>query len=163
MTKNEKDQRNEILKSAVGKLEIEKIVLTDSQTYVRDGYAPALEDNSQYVTQNLAARSAVGRSDEGDQQAFKVHLGIRLIPKDKMEEAKTSEGAQAYTIVEVRAELMAFYTATEELTEEEEEVFHQENVLFHVWPYWREYVQQMAWRMDAPYLKVKMLKNRHLK
>lgn len=163
MSDNEKAKRNEILQSAVSKLEIEKILLTSSDTYVRDGYAPDLDDESQYVIQNLASRVGIGRSEEGDQQAFKVLLGIRLIPKDRVEEAKTEEGAQEHTIVEVQAGMLAFYSASEALTSEEEEIFHQENVLFHVWPYWREYVQQMAWRMDAPYLKVKMLKNKRLK
>ena len=103
-------------------------------------------------------RVSSGHGDQG-QYGFKVSIGMRLVPKDHSEEASQSD-TKEFTCMEVRAEFLSVYKASEPLLEDEQDAFHKNNVVYHVWPYWREFVQQTGWRMGAPYLSVPMLKNR---
>lgn len=151
-----------LLDGAIKKLEIQSVIITESKTFLKDGFG-ATEDQvaKNYVTQAFVKPTMCGTSEDKKQYGFKVAAGIRLVHQDDVEKSRESESDE-FTCVEVRAHFMSLYSASGILTEDEENVFHEKNVIFHVWPYWREFVQQMAWRMGVPYLQVRMLKQNSL-
>jgi hypothetical protein len=157
----EVEQRQSLLNAAIDKLEIQSVLITESKTYVRDGFSPDDEEIGNYVTQAFVKPTQCGTSVDKTQYGFKVAAGIRLVHRDDHEKAKTSD-TDEFTCAEVKAHFVALYQASDTLSREEEDVFHQKNAVFHVWPYWREFVQQMGWRMGIPYLQVKMLKQNSL-
>lgn len=156
------EERQSLLSSAIGKLEIQSVLLTNSQTFVKDGFAMKEEEAGDYVNQSFVRPTQVGVSAAQDEYGFKVAAGIRLLRKDEVEQARHSD-TQEFTCVEVRGEFLALYKASEPLTPEEVSIFHQQNAVFNIWPYWREFVQQMGWRVGVPYLQVRLLKQDRVK
>ncbi|OHY78744.1 hypothetical protein [Marinobacter sp. AC-23] len=154
-------RNQELLDSAISKLEIQSVLVRESKTFVRDNFAPSDEELNDYITQTFAKPTQSGDSNDSLQYGFKIMAGIRLIHKDDIEHARESDSTD-FICAEIRTHFVALYDAKESLSKDEENIFHQKNAIFNVWPYWREFVQQMGWRMGAPYFHVKLLKQRNL-
>jgi len=76
---------------------------------------------------------------------FQYAAGVKIV-SDEEEAAAAEEGG----LLEIRAIFDAEYTSSLEVHREEIDEFSKENVGYHVWPYWREYVQSSLARMDLP-------------
>ena len=77
-------------------------------------------------------------------------VGIRLIFKQE-EEIENQENYEP--IVEIVCDFEAKYLSQKQLSEEELKAFSKSNVGYHVWPFWREYVQSTCARigMSPPF------------
>lgn len=76
---------------------------------------------------------------------FRYAVGIRLVKDEDLENPP---------LMEIEAEFDACYTSIEELKNEEIEAFANNNVGYHVWPYWRELVQSTCSRMGVTPLHI---------
>lgn len=146
------------LKGAIGKLSIKGVFLVNTQSKISEGFSPGDFKADEYTSQGFTRRLNIGVDESALDYGFNVAVGLRMVRKDDSEKAKGSE-TDDFTCMEVRGQFLAVYKATDFLTDEEQEAFHRNNVLYHVWPYWREFVQQMGWRMGAPFMAVPMLKS----
>ncbi|HHQ6597622.1 TPA: hypothetical protein ACSTLU_003916 [Serratia fonticola] len=79
---------------------------------------------------------------------FTYAVGVRLV----REEEKDEEDPSSLVIIE--AEFDACYTSTQEVTKEQLEAFSQNNVGYHIWPYWRELVQSSCSRAGLSSIRV---------
>jgi hypothetical protein len=147
----------EALKGAIGKLSIQGVFLINNQSKISEEFSPSDFKAKDYTSQGFSRRLHIGLDESILDYGFNVAVGLRMVRKDDAKKAKGSE-TDDFTCMEVRAQFLAVYKASEILTDEEQEAFHRNNVLYHVWPYWREFVQQMGWRMGAPFMAVPMLK-----
>jgi len=71
---------------------------------------------------------------------FKYKVGVKGTAKDDSDDE----------LVEVKSTYGVEYFSHEELSSEDIDGFSKDNVGYHVWPYWREYVQSTLSRMDLP-------------
>lgn len=95
-------------------------------------------------------------SQDGESVAYEYRfiyaLGIRLI--NKSDEA-ASENEDFEPLAEMVAHFTARYRCPDQLDEDVINAFAPENVCYHIWPYWREYVQSTCARMGiSPGLNV---------
>jgi len=152
-----KDEEGAALDRAIDKLQVQGVFLMNSQSKISEDFSPADFNAADYASQGFTRRLHIGIDESSMDYGFNVAVGLRMVPKKDSEKARSSD-SDDMTCIEIRAQFLAVYQAKEELTDEEQDAFHRSNVLYHVWPYWREFVQQMGWRMGAPYLAVPMLK-----
>lgn len=130
------------------KLEIKGIHLANHEGRVRDDFAPG-EPESEGVTQSFSAVTGVSKSEQTNEYIFKFSAGVRLVEKEHQEDS-IKENTNDYTLLEVKADFYAVYSFSQELNEEELQLFAEHNVVYNVWPYWREYVQNTCFRMNIP-------------
>lgn len=150
----------EDLKNACKKLEIKNVLLSDSKSLIKDEFSTENYDSSQVGLQRFNAVIGHGYSEDTKEYVFKFSAGIRLIPKEKAREAIESK-SEDFTLIEVKAKFNIIYHANEPLSEDEAKIFSEQNCLFNVWPYWREFVQQTCMRMGAPNLQVPLLRHKN--
>jgi hypothetical protein len=74
---------------------------------------------------------------------YEYHTGIRLMPKE-YDESDAPE-----PILEIRAVFDVEYISETELAAEPLREFAKSNVGYHVWPYWREFVQSTTTRLNV--------------
>ncbi|WP_340621039.1 hypothetical protein [Xenorhabdus siamensis] len=85
---------------------------------------------------------------------FDVEVGIRVVEiKEGKEDIDDKD-----TVYMITAEFEVLYTSEEKLTKEEVKAFSKNNVTYHIWPYWREYVQSACSRMGTQPLHIPMFK-----
>jgi len=88
---------------------------------------------------------------------FFYSCGIRLVEESEQNDGSEVEvEVEAEALVEIRATFAAKYRASEKLDKELIQAFSEENVGYHVWPYWRELVQSSCLRMNIEPLETPM-------
>jgi len=76
---------------------------------------------------------------------FRYKVGVKVTPKDAESDSEDFED-----LLEITAEFDAEYVSEKELDDADVSEFSEKNVGYHVWPYWREYVQSTISRMALP-------------
>src|SRR5690554_1649367 len=77
---------------------------------------------------------------------FFYTAGARLMEKEE------DEGP----LVEIQATFNAVYRSREKLSAESVKAFSQEHVGYHVWPYWREFVQSNCARLGIAPIRIQL-------
>lgn len=81
-------------------------------------------------------------SEEGGMYyTFVYSLGVRVVDVTK------TEGDDGKELLKIEADFEITYSSTQEFEEECIVAFSKDHVRYHVWPYWREYVQSSCARM----------------
>jgi len=150
---------NENLKSAQNSLRIKAVNLKDSNISVRDNTDLSAIDRDVTIAQVYRAVTKIQETSflDAEKQEFWEYRflytsGIRLIFLEEEEDSQ-SEGYKP--IMEVVAAFSAIYLSNKKLSSEESEAFCEDSVGYHVWPYWREYVQSTCARINfSPALEV---------
>ncbi|MEN4621766.1 hypothetical protein ABEH29_10285 [Pantoea agglomerans] len=83
---------------------------------------------------------------------FTYAVGLRLV----REEEQHAESPDALVVVE--AEFDACYLSHSEVTKQQLDAFSQNNVGYHVWPYWRELVQSSCAKSGINHIRVPFYK-----
>lgn len=142
---------NEHLKSAQNSLVIRTVNLKESNVLVRDEVDLPSLNRKETITQAYRVVSRIQETSFTDSQKHEVWdyrfiytSGVRLIFSE--EETSTGEGYKP--IVEIVGVFIAKYFSAKKLEEEELKAFCEDSVGYHVWPYWREYVQSTCTRID---------------
>jgi len=76
---------------------------------------------------------------------FGYRVGIRSIEGSEDNESQDDVD----DLVTIIASFDAIYASSSKLTKEQLEAFAENNVGYHVWPYWREYIQSTCQRIGV--------------
>lgn len=150
---------NECLKSAQHNLCIQSVFLKESKVFLRDDIDLPTLDRDGVATQTFRSVTRVKEIsliDADDNEIwdyrFTYSIGLRLIFSNEVEESRKDDYKP---IIEVVGVFEAKYFSQKKLEEEERKAFSIDNVGYHVWPYWREFVQSSCTRIGlSPVLEV---------
>ena len=151
---------SDALDSAQKCLAIHSVHLNHCYAHVRPDFDPASYNKDELVSQTFNALQSVDALEfEGENSSgyrFVYLLGFRLAGKE--EDLDVKDYIPKFEIV---GGFCAKYRSKRELSSDEIKAFSQDNVAYHVWPYWREYLQSTAARMglkeiiDVPMYRIK--------
>lgn len=137
---------SDALKSAQECLEIQTVHLHHCYAKVRPDFDPGRYDKEELLSQGFDALQSVDEIQFAESDAsgyqFIYLLGFRLVDKAEDHESEDYEPK-----LQIIGSFAAKYKCQRKLTKEEVEAFSQKNVAYHIWPYWREYLQSTAARM----------------
>lgn len=160
-----------LIDAAAKVLGIEAVYLRTSDVRCKDDFLPAfIENNLSLIPQyRVGPKSAfhiltVTNEETGDLKKvamFTFAAGVRLIDGESLKAAEAGDDLPEDAVyVEIRSEFRAQYsleaTADEAALRPALTEFASYNVGYHVWPYWREYVQGICARMGIPSIPVPM-------
>lgn len=132
------------LKQAQNCLAIHCVNLRESNVQIGSEIEPWAYDRSRAQVQSfrqVTRVQEVERQQEGGGESvweyrFHYALGVRLIDQGEDEDDESPE-----VDLEIMATFQARYLCKRQLEKEEASAFAKDNVGYHVWPYWREFVQ----------------------
>ncbi|WP_285410080.1 hypothetical protein [Pseudomonas sp. FR229a] len=146
----------EALQRAIASLKFVDIFINESTSKLAEGFDPKFDVRSEsliFQTKNLVTSSAVieGGEDEDSFILFRVtsELGIRIFCKDD----KVTDTDEPDVLAMIEATMHADYEISDKSITEDQpalDEFALNNVSYHVWPYWREYVTSQLMRMNMP-------------
>lgn len=160
-----------LLAAAVEALHIQAVYLRSGEIRCKDDFMPQfIEDDLSLIPQyragpkgelHIVTAKNKGSGDTIKTAIFYFAAGVRLIDGALMSGAETKEEiADDEVYVEITTEFCAQYdmdgTADENALRPALEEFGRYNVAYHVWPYWREYVQSVCARIGVPPIPVPM-------
>lgn len=143
-----------LLKSAISKLDIVSVALRSSEIKVADSYNCLNINNIKKNHQSMKFIAKIefiemkkNENDAPDKYFFSFHyvVGSRLV-KNSDEDEQLDDEAKVILTVETIFE--AIYSSDDLVPEKELEAFAANNVGYHVWPYWREFLQSSCARMN---------------
>lgn len=168
----------EALMRAQKALALHDIYLAGADFWMAEDFFPSLSEETltvqtrqkTYEHAQIIQLSEPAASDEDlDTQTlvrFKIELGLRLVRKksddapdqtdaDNSKKNNTNVRAEIISVfaVEYRAKAKEILDDTDALDE-----FGSKNSLFHVWPYWREYIQSTLARARIPQVVLPMFR-----
>jgi len=140
----------ELLKQAAEVLSPVGVYLNSSKVYTHPDFHPQHNNGElqvQYKAKHLSEYKLFRADDESQSfMAFRYETGVRLVDES------VAEKDNDY----IRAEIIAVFVSEYQLKDPDafDEAamteFLNYNVRFHVWPFWREYLQSTCTRMGLP-------------
>ena len=145
------------LQQAIDALQIQDLYLRWSRSETAEGFrAMAADFSAIHVQQMQMLKKAEAFEADGEERLLRVSmlLGARwVLPDDNNPEPSVK--------ALIEAEFVAEYRYTPELARPALDEFAQKNVIYHVWPYWREFVSSHAERLRLPRVTLPMLQLLH--
>jgi len=142
---------NEDLSVAQKSLNVSSVNLRDTKVFVHEELDIRRFDRNLATTQGYRFNLRIKElefTDPEQNKTWEYHYyystGLRIIKNDEEEEAQ-QEGY--IPILEITCIFEAIYFSEKKLTQDQQKAFSIDNVGYHVWPYWREYVQSTCARM----------------
>jgi len=138
------------LKTAQKYLKIKNVILKHAFINIDEDIDPEDLASLDHSSQNFRGVSLVKETNYGDEEhdwwdyGFNYSVGVRLI----------EDSDETTPLVEIKATFSAIYTSDRRLKEEQIKAFLENNVGYHVWPYWREFVQSSCMRLDIELIEV---------
>ena len=83
---------------------------------------------------------------------FFADMGVRWVSKEDKNNADNDDEDFSDGCCVIEASYVASYVKLDELTEDHLLAFASQNVVFNIWPYWREYVSNQTIRLGVPKL-----------
>lgn len=158
-----------LIDAAAQALVVESIFLRRSSIRCKEGFMPQFIENDlslipQYRFEPPSEHRVITATDQdtGDSTktaVFHFVVGVRLIDGASVDTDKPEDDIPDKAVyIEIETEFCAQYGLDCQLEEKELnpalEEFGRYNVGYHVWPYWREYVQGTCARMGIPPIPV---------
>lgn len=150
-----------LIDEAIENLGVQGVFLRSATIKQHDDFDPRLGDKD-LIVQTRAGTTllndlAVQDDKTGETHLlFKVHFncGLRLSDPGLMQGDDPASGV----VVEISATFVAEYLVKLGacISDEAKAAFSKQNVGYHVWPYWREYVQSSCGRLGLPIVTVPM-------
>ncbi|ADE13262.1 hypothetical protein Nhal_0041 [Nitrosococcus halophilus Nc 4] len=136
----------ELLNEAANHLVLGAIYLKGSQTFKEDNFSTSRKGQRiQHQSFRGLLHCDIQSKEKNNKQVFLYKyifsVGVRLV------DSGLEEGDKGFVLVSIEAEFETNYLSDKLLEEECIEAFGKLNVGYHVWPYWREYVQSTCARM----------------
>lgn len=157
----------EELKKAIAAFAINDVYLREARTVLSEGFDPKFNQDPLDYQFKFSPKSSFVLSikdDDGNEaRIFRVNIetGLRLrIPKgttsqEAIENAETDiDGIVAELITVFVAEYQIIAQETPSQVAQAE--FAKNNAIFHVWPYWREYIHSTCARFSLPLITMPM-------
>jgi len=154
----------ELLKKAQDSLAIDDVYLRESQAAINPEFDPKFTHENlqlQYkLTPSQISQIEVESSDGKKENVIRIETktAMRLIASGVEQEALVKpEEAQKHVKVQITAVFIAEYRLINgDIEREAIDEFAKYNVGYHVWPYWREFVQNLCSRMLLPNIVLPM-------
>ncbi|CTQ08452.1 MULTISPECIES: hypothetical protein [Klebsiella pneumoniae complex] len=149
----------DLLQEAIKKLVIHSVLLRESQIHTKE------KVNSLNFKSFSAKHQAFRRIDKIESievsakddpetirffYSFHYDVGARIIDANSTNEQVEED----IGLVVIEAKFEALYMSKEVIPEEQLKAFSANNVGYHVWPYWREYLQTTCNRMGIDPINV---------
>ncbi len=159
---------NEQLQKAIRCVSIQDVYLRDTKTTIHEGFDPKVGQVDLAIQLRTDVRSGqlvVHKHKETDEEVGRVlrvyvETAIRFVsntPNSERESTDDSVSLAASIKAEIKALFVAEYQVTcPDLEESARDVFAIRNAPFHVWPYWREYIQTTCARSRLPLVVIPM-------
>ena len=150
---------NPAFERAKNMLQITSVVLRKFQAFIDDGIEPSHIEALKTQPQSFRAVDKVREIstivDDSTlwEYNFFYSVGARLVKETEGDSDGGSEDDSEHVLLEISATFNAVYSSKEKLDRELLEAFSEENVGYHVWPYWREFVQSSCYKLDVPPLQ----------
>ena len=159
-----------LIDAAAKRLEVETVFLRGTRVRCKEDFMPPFIGKLVLVPQYRGGPTGtfhmVTATDEGTGATRKAALfyfaaGVRLIDAESMNNADEGQPLpDAAVYVEIECEFCAQYSVNgandEQVLRPALDEFARYNVGYHVWPYWREYVQGTCARLGIPPIPVPM-------
>ncbi|MFA3790851.1 hypothetical protein AB6T38_07015 [Aliiglaciecola sp. SL4] len=149
--------------------EIARKALSIKNVLLRDSYVALDEEFDTKELESINAKIQTFRGvqkvkevslQKDDNEIWEYHFfyacGIRLMEESDSDIDNDDSKKIVAPLVEIKATFLAKYNSTIKLEKDSVEAFSEENVGYHVWPYWRELVQSSCLRMDITPLETPM-------
>lgn len=152
---------NALLKKAINNLHVVSVNLRSINASIHDHIEdydfPVLEKQGYKAVSKIKLVQAEAPSENDTSiNWFEYHFfystGVRLI--NTSHEQKENLDDDDDTAVEITATFTAVYKSDIQLEKECVEAFSENNVGYHVWPYWRELVQSYCARTSIPMIEI---------
>jgi hypothetical protein len=144
---------------AIENLAVQGIFLRSTTIKQHEDFDPRLGDK-ELLVQTRAGTTLLNDLEVLDDktgekhQLFKVHFncGLRLSDPGLVQGEDPASGV----VVEISATFVAEYLVKPGayISDDAKDAFSKQNVGYHVWPYWREYVQSSCGRLGLPIVNV---------
>lgn len=155
---SDKDLDKVLLQKAQKYICIQDVYMHNASIEVQDGFIPKYNETPlsvQFHHSPLRINEIQATEDEfeGELLQIFIKMAARFIDTGLDDEILSDEMKM---VEHVRAEIESIFIAeyivtnTEECTKECIKVFGRTNASFHVWPYWREYMQATCARFKLP-------------
>lgn len=140
------------LDTAIDSLNISAVYILDTTTKRKNGISPLKYSDKMFIQSFNGTESChLAVFDNEDDDIYKYRytyiytVGMRLLDKNKEVDDIKDEDALA----QIEANFEAIYLSDTELDNDCINEFGNNNVQFHVWPFWREFVQNSCMRMGV--------------
>lgn len=143
-------------------LNIRTVYLRSNQVVINDDLDPLCFGDKESTTQGFhnvtgVIENTISTGDENNIWEYKFNVAIGLRSITDGDEDVSLEDPDYKPLLEIVANFQARYESINQLSEDEIKAFSVDNVTFHVWPYWREFVQSSCSRIGLnPILDVPM-------
>ncbi len=147
------------LQKAIDALKIEDVYLHSSTSECADDFDPKYAANiDQLLVQqmNEVNRTSIA-SIEGKDQYLRVFISFAVRWIEPNADNKDKGKARAV----INAQFVAEYAITDSISDECIDEFAVKNAIFHVWPYWREYLSRQCERLRLPRLVMPAMQLAH--
>jgi len=137
---------SEALQKAIDSLQIHDVYVRDLVARCINDFDPKYDadlDALVVQTKHYVKQSMIVDVDENRLLRVFVDLGARWI-----DEAEKDESDSVKILIE--SAFVAEYVVQEELEEESIKEFSLKNASYHIWPYWRELLNNQCMRMHVP-------------
>jgi hypothetical protein len=135
------------IKKCADNLLIQSVILKSLYVNLRDDIdSESFDDSYLENSQELKGlRMCKSLEIENGKWIYKLYtvVGIRFLSPEDMDSEESVE-----SLLEMKAEFIAQYESSCELSEEEINQFGEKHVFYHVWPYWREVLQSSCARLN---------------
>ncbi|MBI6187663.1 hypothetical protein JEP98_00605 [Providencia rettgeri] len=144
------------------KLEIAKVILRESSFSInknlRAAFLESALDSGENKTESYEGTACAhllsGKGADECVYIFEFECASRVVKITDSDGNPVPESADVRVVYTVKAVFEASYISSVKLTDEELNAFAENDVVHHIWPYWREYFQNACSRMEAPKLQV---------
>lgn len=135
-------------------LSIRSVFLRESNVVLDNELDPAELGLRTTETQSfklIAKVNEISVESDGSQwfeYIFFYAVGVRLVDKSD------SGDGEPKSLLQITATFNPRYKSVEKLDSTQIEAFSERNVGYHVWPYWREFVQSSCSRLNVPIIQI---------
>lgn len=160
-----------LIDEAASALVVQAVLLRSASIRADDTLLPPVESELSVVPKYRSGPTSEFKTVElSDEEGNTVHIvififraGVRLadlIPPSIKKSSKDGDAGASKVRLEITAEFGAHYRLRPDVDVTKLgsalEEFGKYNVGFHVWPYWREYVQSTCARLGIPTIPIRM-------
>jgi hypothetical protein len=154
-----KKKKQELLNKAAQHLLLTAIHLKRSNIYIEDNFLSFREEKNIEQQSFRGIRYYRAELKEDSERGiflcrYTYSAGMRLVNKE------LEESDEKFILTTIEADFDAYYSSNENIENECIQAFGELNVGYHVWPYWREYVQSTCCRMGIDLIPVPLDKNK---
>jgi hypothetical protein len=150
-----------LIQDAIANLAVQGVFLRTATIWQRDDFDIRLTDIDLLV-QTRAGTTVLNQIELKDEDTGEIsHLfkaqfacGLRLADPSLV----TGDDPSTGLVIDIQATFVAEYAIKSgaEISREALDAFSKANVGYHVWPYWREYVQSTCSRLSLPVIAIPM-------